>query len=71
MKSLFCAALLTIMLVGNVLAGNITGIGFLGFFETVMNAVVELVAGPADCKPRVCQQCRPTERDENGNCRPT
>lgn len=68
LRSVFCIALLSTVLVGNVFAGGTVSGSVYGFFDYIIEAVVEMVMD--DCGPRQCQNCRPTERDENGNCRP-
>lgn len=71
-KTLLCVALLSIMMVGNVFASDTTGGGVFSFFSNMANAVYSLFSGANDdCRPRDCQNCRPEQRDENGNCRPT
>lgn len=71
-KSILCIALLSIFLVGTVFAGDTAGGGgIFDFFGRMANAVYSLVAGADDCRPRDCQQCRPEQRDSDGNCRPT
>jgi hypothetical protein len=71
-KSFICAMLLSAFLVGNVFAGGgTTAGGFFGFFDSFLSAVMSLMVSPADdCKPRQCTNCRPDQRDENGDCRP-
>lgn len=69
-KSIIGAFLLSTVLAGNVFAGDFTGVGFFDFFGNIYNAVVSL-AGGSTCETRQCQTCRPTERDGEGNCRPT
>lgn len=69
-KSILCVALLSIFLVGNVFAGNTGGNGFFDFFGRMVSAVMSLV-GDDNCTPRQCTNCRPEQRDEDGNCRPT
>lgn len=66
-RSVLCIALLSTVLVGNAFAGNSLTSSVFSFFDYAINAVVSLLD---DCGPRQCQNCRPTERDENGNCRP-
>lgn len=71
-KSVLCVALLSIFLVGTVFAGDTTGgNGIFSFFSNMVNAVYSLVSGDDDCRPRDCQNCRPEQRDSDGNCRPT
>ncbi len=71
-KAIFCMLLLSTVLVGNVFAGSFTTAGVLGFFDSVMNAVVEMVRSADDCPLRICTNCKPGEKDDgNGNCRPT
>lgn len=70
-KTFFCVILLSTCLVGNVFAGGGAGSGFFGFFDYVMEAVVSMLrSADDDCKPRQCTNCRPQDRDENGDCRP-
>jgi len=71
MKSILCVALLSIFLVGNVFAGNTGGNGFFDFFGRMAEAVYAMVVGADDCRPRDCQNCRPEQKDADGNCRPT
>lgn len=68
-QSFFCIALLLTILVGNVFAGNTAGTSVFSFLDNIMNAVASLMRGDG-CPLRQCQNCRPTERDDNGNCRP-
>lgn len=70
-KSILCIALLSIFLVGNVVAADTGGNGVFDFFGRMANAVYSLVLGADDCRPRDCQNCRPEMRDSDGNCRPT
>lgn len=71
-KSVFCAVLLSTVLVGNVFAGDFNGGGFLDFFGGIYNVVVSFATG-SPCEGRQCQNCKPTEREGEGggNCRPT
>ena len=70
-KSMFGAVLLATALAGNVFAGDFTtGGGIFSLFGSIYNAVVSL-ASSDPCEGRQCQTCRPTERDGEGNCRPT
>lgn len=70
-QSVFCIALLSTILVGNVFAGNMVGVSVFGFFDNVINAVASFMQGSDSCPVRQCQNCRPTEAvDDNGNCRP-
>jgi hypothetical protein len=68
MKSLFCVALLSSVLVGNVFAGDSTTSGVLGFFDNFMNTVVVYLSGGSNCEVRQCQTCKPGGDD--GNCKP-
>ena len=68
MKSLFCVALLAIVLVGNVFAGDSAGSSVLGFFENMMNTVIVYITGNAVCEGRQCQLCKPGGDD--GACKP-
>lgn len=68
-KSLFCIALLSIFLVGNVFAAN-SGGGFFGFFESAYQAVVSMLGG-GDCEGKQCTSCKPKEEGGSGDCRPT
>lgn len=68
LQSVLCTALLSTVLVGNVLAGSTVGPVY-SFMDTIIYAVASLMSG-GDCPPRQCQNCRPTEKDENGDCRP-
>ncbi len=70
-KSILCVALMSIFLVGNVVAADTGGNGFFDFFGRMANAVYSLVLGADDCRPRDCQNCRPEQKDADGNCRPT
>jgi hypothetical protein len=70
-KSILCIALLSTFLVGNVFAGDSAGSGVFSFFGNVADAVYSLMFNRDECRPRECQNCRPGQRDENGNCRPT
>ena len=70
-KSILCVALLSIFLVGTVFAGDIAGGGgVFDFFGRMANAVYSLLRGTEECRPRDCQNCRPEQRDADGNCRP-
>lgn len=69
-KSLFCVALLSTCLAGNVFAGDTTGTGFFSFFSEAVNAVVSYLSGSDDCPPRQCTMCKPGENDNDPNCRP-
>lgn len=72
LKALFCIALLSTCLVGNVFAGGTTttGAGFFSFFSDAVNAVVSFFRD--ECPPRQCQNCKPGGSDPNDpNCRPT
>jgi len=69
-QSVFCIALLSTVLVGNVFAGSVVGTSVFGILDNVVGAVVSLLSGDS-CPLRQCQGCRPTEVvDDNGNCRP-
>lgn len=68
-KSTLCVVLLSTFLAGNVFAGNTTGGGFFGIFDSFISAVAMLLDG-GNCKPRQCTNCRPEDVDENGDCRP-
>jgi len=70
-KSIIGAFLLSTVLAGNVFAGDFTGTGVLDFFGSIYNAVVSFAGSSSPCETRQCQTCRPTERDGEGNCRPT
>jgi hypothetical protein len=72
-KSILCVALLSVFLTGNTFAGDTTGgYGIYSFFGNMVNAVYSLFgADDDDCRPRICQQCRPDQKDSDGNCRPT
>lgn len=69
LQSVLCVTLLSTVLVGNVFAGDSLSSSVYSFFDNVINTAVSLFLRD-DCPPRQCQNCRPTERDENGNCRP-
>lgn len=71
-KALFCTLLLSTVLVGNVFAGGFTTAGVLSFFDSILNAIVEMARDADDCPVRICTNCKPgTKDDGNGNCRPT
>ena len=71
-KSILCVALLSVFLAGNVFAGDSTGGGIYSFFSSMVSSVYSLMSGTDDdCRPRDCQQCRPDQKDSDGNCRPT
>ncbi len=71
LKALFCIALLSTCLVGNVFAGNTTtGNGFFSFFSEAVNAVVSFFHG-TECPPRQCQNCKPGGDPNDPDCRPT
>lgn len=71
-KALLCMLLLSTVLVGNVFAGGFSTAGVLSLFDSVINAVVEMVRSADDCPLRICTNCKPGEKDDgNGNCRPT
>ncbi len=70
-KSIICIALLSVFLAGNVFAGNTVGNGVFSFFDNLVSTVVSLVSQGEDCPPRQCTNCKPEERDGDGNCRPT
>lgn len=70
-KSILCIALLSVFLVGNVFAGDSAGIGVFSFFGNMADTVYSLIFSSEDCRPRECQNCRPDQKDSNGNCRPT
>lgn len=69
LQSVFCITLLSTVLVGNVFAGSSLSGSVYSFFDDVIGAVVQLLSADS-CPLRQCQNCRPTERDDNGNCRP-
>lgn len=73
-KSLFCVALLSTCLAGNVFAGGIamtTGTGFFSIFSEAFSAVVSLLRGSNDdCPPRQCTMCKPGGNENDPNCRP-
>lgn len=69
LQSVVCIVLLSTVLVGNVFAGGSLSASVNTFFADIINAVVQLV-GTDSCPLRQCQNCRPTEGDDNGNCRP-
>lgn len=68
-RSFICIALLSTVLAGNVFAGSSLSGSVYSFFGDIITAVVEF-ASTDSCPLRQCQNCRPTHRDENGNCRP-
>lgn len=68
-KSVLCVAILSIILVGNVFAGENGNNDIFSFLGRIANVVWTLVGG-GDCKPRECQDCKPDERDGEGHCRP-
>lgn len=70
-KSILCITLLSIFLVGTVFAADTSGNGVFSFFKNMVSAVYSLVGIDDDCRPRDCQNCRPEQRDSDGNCRPT
>ena len=70
-KAILCIALLSTFLVGTVFAADTGGNGVFSFLDRMVSAVYSLVGGDGDCRPRDCQNCRPEQRDSNGNCRPT
>ena len=72
-KSILFVALLSVSLSGNGFAGDTTGSGGIySFFSSVVDSVYLLLrASDDDCRPRDCQQCRPDQKDSDGNCRPT
>lgn len=68
-QSIFCVALLSMILVGNVFASPTVGTSVLGLLDSAVSAVVSLLSEA--CPVRQCQDCRPSEVvDENGHCRP-
>lgn len=71
LKTIFCIALLSTCLVGNVFAGGTTtGTGYFSFFGEAVDAVVSFFT--RECPPRQCGNCKPeTTDDGTGNCRPT
>ena len=71
LRSIFITAMLATVLVGNVFAGDSTGNGVFGFFDSIVNAVVSFASGNSVCEGRQCQTCRPREEGGEGNCRPT
>ena len=71
MESALCIGLLSTILVGNVFAGDTAGIGISSFLNSMINAVILLVAADDNCESRQCQTCRPREDGGSGNCRPT
>lgn len=68
LKVLLCMTLLSLVLVGNAFASGSSGGGVFSFLAYAVEQVVALLDDP--CPLRQCTNCRPTERDENGNCRP-
>lgn len=71
-KTIFCTLLLSTVLVGNVFAGGFSTAGVYGFFESIINAILEVSRNPNECPFRICSNCRPgTVDDGNGNCKPT
>lgn len=71
LKSVFCVAILLASLVGNTFAtGGAVSQPALTALGTLLSAVVAFVTGDEACRPRQCQQCRPDERGDDGNCRP-
>jgi hypothetical protein len=70
LKAFVCVVLLSMMLVGNASANDPTGGSVLSFFTYAVEQVVSFLDAGSSCPIRQCTNCRPTERDENGNCRP-
>lgn len=71
-KALIGMLLLSTVLVGNVFAGGFTTIGVFGFFDSIIDAIVEMARSADDCPVRICTNCKPgTKDDGNGNCKPT
>lgn len=70
LKALVGTLFLSIMLVGNVFATGPSGSGVWAFFADSFDSVMYFFREGESCPLRQCTNCRPTERDENGNCRP-
>lgn len=68
-QSILCITLLSTTLVGNAFASGTISPPVFSVLNNVVNAVAWLF-GSDSCPPRQCQNCRPSERDENDNCRP-
>lgn len=69
LKVLLCMTLLSLVFVGNAFASGSSGGGVFSFLAYAAERVVALLKGDP-CPLRQCTNCRPTEKDENGNCRP-
>ncbi len=70
-KSTICIAFLSIFLVGTVFAADTGGNGVFSLFSNMVSVVYRLAGIEENCRPRECQNCRPEQRDADGNCRPT
>jgi hypothetical protein len=72
LRSVILVTILSTSLVGNVFAGGSVGSGFFSLFDMAVSAAVSLLSGTDDdnCPVRVCGNCRPEDRDPNGDCRP-
>lgn len=66
LKSILCAAILSIGLVGNVFALGTFDSVFTNFFGDIVKAVVSSFADSDDCPIKVCQDCKPSDP----SCRP-
>ena len=71
-KALIGTLMLSTVLVGNAFAGGFTPIGVFSFFDSIINAIVEMTRSADECPLRTCTNCKPgTKDDGNGNCKPT
>jgi hypothetical protein len=73
LRSIFLVTILSTTLVGNVFAGSSVGGGIFSFFDAAVSATVSFLISSrsdGDCPVRVCGNCRPEDRDPNGDCRP-
>lgn len=65
-KSIFCGAVLSICLVGNVFALGTFNQVFTSFFDGIVKAFVSSATTSDDCPVRTCGDCKPFDP----NCRP-
>ncbi len=68
-KRVVYTLLLSSLLVSNIFATGFSSYNVTGLLGYAIEQAISLLEG-GSCPLRQCTTCRPTERDDNGNCRP-
>lgn len=68
-RAILLMTVVSITFASNVFASGAATASVLDLFSGLVEYTVSLLRDDS-CPLRQCTNCRPTERDENGNCRP-